>query len=151
MIKVMFICHGNICRSPMAQSIFTHLLKQQKLESNFIIDSSATSREETNNPPHIRTKKILEKNNIRLINHFSKRITKNEAKDFDYLICMDNNNIKNLKSIIEKCEYPKVSLLLSYANINRDIRDPWYTNYFGATFDDIYLGCAALLNNLTKK
>ncbi len=151
MVKVMFVCHGNICRSPMAQSIFSHLVKEKNLDSYFQIDSSATSREEISNPPHYGTINILKKNNIELIEHKAYQITKDIAKEYDYLICMDKNNIYNLKKIIDKSDYNKISLLLSYSGINRDIRDPWYTNNFKETYDDIYLGCTNLLNFIIKK
>lgn len=151
MVKVMFVCHGNICRSPMAQSIFSHLVKEKNLDSYFQIDSSATSREEISNPPHYGTINILKKNNIELIEHKAYQITKEKAKEYDYLICMDKNNVYNLKRIIDKSDYYKISLLLSYSDINRDIRDPWYTNNFKDTYDDILLGCTSLLNYLIKK
>ncbi len=150
MIKVMFICHGNICRSTMAQSVFSHIAHTNGMLSNFKIDSSATSREEINNPPHIGTKRILEKNNILLVKHRAKQITPFDAANFDYLICMDQNNIKNLKRIVNKDYHHKISLLLDYASLNRDIRDPWYTNNFNETFEDVYNGCTHLYQYLIK-
>lgn len=145
MHKIMFICHGNICRSTMAQSYFIHILKQNNLENKFIVDSSATSFEEIGQPPHRGTKMILKSNNIKLVNHKAKRITKIEADEFDYLICMDNNNISNLKRIIDKSNYHKISRLLEFANEKRDISDPWYTGNFDQTFNDVKKGCDALL------
>jgi len=151
MVKVMFVCHGNICRSPMAQSIFSHLVKEKSLDSYFQIESSATSREELSMPPHYGTVSVLKKHNIQIIEHKAYQITKEIAKEYDYLICMDKNNVYNLKKIIDKSDYNKISLLLSYSDITRDIRDPWYTNNFKETYDDIYLGCTTLLNFIVKK
>lgn len=146
----MFICHGNICRSPMAQSYFTHLVEKKSISHKFIIDSSATSREEISHYPHYGTKSILKENNVKLINHRAKQIIKKEADEFDYLICMDNYNIKNLKRIIDKKNYKKIHLLLDFANVDRNIADPWYTNDFQLTFDDVKLGCDNLLDYLLK-
>ncbi|MGD1822614.1 MAG: low molecular weight protein-tyrosine-phosphatase [Pleomorphochaeta sp.] len=150
MIKIMFICHGNICRSTMAQSYFSHLLKQESLDSLFVIDSSATSREEIGNKPHYGTKQILSKKGVKLIDHRSKQISKKEANDFDLLVCMDKNNIYNLQRIIDKPNYNKINLLLDYANINRDIADPWYTGNFELTYQDVKIGCESLLKHIKK-
>ncbi len=148
MINIMFICHGNICRSTMAQSYFTHLVNSEGLEDKFIIDSSATSREEIGNPPHYGTRDILKKNNIKLIKHHAKQITSKEAGEANYLICMDSNNIRNLKRIIKKDDFFKISLLLDYTSLNRDIADPWYSGNFEQTFQDIKMGCQELLKHI---
>ncbi|MGD1819548.1 MAG: low molecular weight protein-tyrosine-phosphatase [Pleomorphochaeta sp.] len=150
MIKIMFICHGNICRSPMAQSYFFHLVQEKGLSDKFLIESSATSREELSNPPHYGTREVLSRHNIKLIKHYSKLITKAEADEFDYLICMDQNNISNLKRLIDKRNYDKIYLLLEFAKINRSISDPWYTGNFNQTYDDVKLGCEALLDYLIE-
>lgn len=148
MINIMFICHGNICRSTMAESYFSYLVSKEGLSEKFIIDSSATSREEIGNPPHYGTREILSKNNIKLVDHRAKQITKKEAEKSDFLICMDDNNIRNLKRIINKNDYNKISLLLNFASLNRDIADPWYTGNFNLTFNDIEKGCKALLKHI---
>lgn len=150
MIKVMFICHGNICRSTMAQSVFSHIVNTNAMSSKFLIDSSATSREEIGNPPHIGTKRILEKNNIKLVDHRAKQITNSDASNFDYLICMDQNNVHNLKRLINRDYHHKISLLLDYPSLYRDIRDPWYTNNFHETYFDVHTGCTHLYDYLIK-
>lgn len=145
MIKIMFICHGNICRSTMCESVFTYLVEKENLESFYKIDSSGTSYEEIGNDVYYKTKNVLSKNNIKVVPHKAKRITKEEAEEYDYLICMDNNNIRNLKRIIDEKDYNKVSLLCSY-----EIDDPWYTNNFDKTFNSVLQGCKDLLS-ITKK
>jgi len=134
----------------MAQSYFTHLVTLEDIAEKFVIDSSATSREEIGNPPHYGTREILKKNNIKLIKHHSKQISAKEGSEADYLICMDNNNIRNLKRIINKEDFKKISLLLDYTNLNRDIADPWYSGNFEQTYQDIKIGCEELLKHIKK-
>lgn len=150
MIKINFICHGNICRSTMAESVMRELVKKANVDELFQISSSATSREEIGNSIHWGTIEVLKKNNIPIIPHRAIQITKEAANDCDLLICMDNNNIHNLKKIISSYDYHKISLLLEYANLNRDIKDPWYTGNFDETFSDVLLGCQCLLKSLIK-
>lgn len=150
MIKINFICHGNICRSTMAESVMSELVKNANVENLFQISSSATSREEIGNSIHWGTIEVLKKNNIPVIPHRAIQITKKTANDCDLLICMDNNNIHNLKRIISSSDYSKIRLLLNYANLNRDIKDPWYTGNFDETFSDVLLGCQSLLKSLIK-
>lgn len=151
MIKINFICHGNICRSTMAESVMTHLIKQNGLENKFNIKSSATSCEEIGNPPHQGTQTILKKNNIKVIDHRATQITKEDAKMADFLVCMDSNNINNLKKIINKEDQRKISLLLSWANEERAIADPWYTLNYETTFEDVYKGCYSFLEYLKNQ
>lgn len=132
----------------MAESIMTHLIKLNGLYDKFIITSSATSREEIGNPPHFGTISVLKKHNIDLVPHVAKQITKFDARRANYLIVMDENNVFNLKRIINKEDYYKINLLLSFANISRYISDPWYTGNFEQTYDDVFLGCSSLLEYL---
>ena len=150
MIKILFVCHGNICRSTMAQSVFAHMVAQRGLADKFIIDSAATSREEIGNPPHYGTAHKLRQENIPLIPHKARQVTMDDYKNFDYLICMDRNNIRNLRAMVNNDPLGKVSKFLSFAGIDRDIADPWYTGDFDETYDDICIGCRAFLDHLRK-
>ena len=151
MIKVLFICHGNICRSPMCQSIFTHMVKEQNLTNHFKIDSAATSREEIGNPPHYGTAGKLRQVGIPLIPHRAEQMTKADYAAYDYLIGMDSWNIRNMLSIVgNKDPEGKVKLLLDYSDNPRDIADPWYTRDFESTYRDVVEGCEGFLAYLEK-
>ena len=150
MIKVLFICHGNICRSTMAQSVFAHMVSQEGISDSFVIDSAATSREEIGNPPHYGTAAKLREVNIPLIPHRARQVTQSDYREFDYLICMDRNNIRNLRAMVNNDPQGKICKFLSFASLDRDIADPWYTGNFDETYDDICIGCRAFLDHLRK-
>lgn len=150
MIKVLFVCHGNICRSPLAQSIFQYLVDKQGLHDGFIIDSAATSREEIGNPPHYGTKTILKEKNIPLQHHYARQLTINDGNTFDYLIGMDQRNVENICKMVPHST-AKIMRLLDLSNQARDIADPWYTGNFDITFDDVMEGCQLLLEYLLNK
>lgn len=148
MIKVLFVCHGNICRSPMAEFLFKDLVKKKKLEDKFYIESCATSSEELGNGVHYGTRRILSQLGIDCSKKKARKITQRDFYEFDYIIAMDNNNLRWLREFQGN---EKVTLLLSYANINRDVKDPWYTGNFEETYDDICIGLAAFLDYLKKE
>lgn len=148
MIKILFVCHGNICRSTMAQSVFAHLVHQRGLADRFVIDSAATSREEIGNPPHRGTAHKLRQENIPLIPHRARQVTQADYDNFDYLICMDRNNVRNLRAMLGGDPQSKLYKFLSYAGIDRDIADPWYTGDFDETFEDVLTASHALLEYL---
>lgn len=150
MIKVLFICHGNICRSPMAQSVLTHLITQSNLTTQFQIDSAATSREEIGNPPHHGTVAKLRQMGIPLIPHRAIQMTKQDYEAYDYLIGMDTANIRNMLRIAGGDPEQKIYKLLSFADSGRDIADPWYTGNFDETYEDILEGCTAFLKKVQK-
>ena len=137
MIKVLFICHGNICRSTMAEYVMKHLVKQSGIESDFFIDSAGTSNEEHGNPVHRGTQKKLRKEGIPCGNHRARKMCREEYAAFDYIICMERYNIQNIMRIIGNDPEHKVQRLLDYTNRPRDIADPWYTGNFDETFDDV--------------
>lgn len=151
MIKVMFICHGNICRSPMAEFIFKDLVKKAGLQDNFSIVSRATSREEIGNPVHPGTIRILNRLNIDCRNKRAQQITLDEFINYDYLIPMDYNNINNLNWMFKASPKHPIKRLLAYCGNDKDIADPWYTGDFETTYQEINEGCQALLLHLQDK
>ena len=151
MTKILFICHGNICRSTMAEMVFKDMVRKEHLEDFFVIDSMATSREELGNPVHPGTRRKLAQVGIPCSGHRATQITKKDYDRFDYLIVMDHNNIRNLMRIIGEDPEQKVSMLLDYAGREGEsIADPWYTGNFDLTYDDVYEGCKGLLDYLKQ-
>ena len=140
MIKVLFVCHGNICRSPMAEYLFKYYVKKMHKENEFYIESAATSNEEIGNHIHYGTKKVLDKYNIDASDKRARRVISSDYDKFDFIIIMDKNNLYNIKRIIPSDPKSKIHLFLEYANLDRDISDPWYTGDFSKTESDINLG-----------
>ena len=147
-IKILFVCHGNICRSTMAESVLTHMVKQRHIDHLFEINSAATSREEIGNPPHHGTVNKLRQVGIPLIPHRAVQMTKSDYEKYDYLIGMDDWNIRNMLRIAGSDPDHKIRKLLSFTDSERDIADPWYTGNFDETYDDIIEGCEAFLRSL---
>ncbi len=148
MPRIMFVCHGNICRSPMAEFIMKDLTKN---DSNFHIASSATSREEIGNSIYSPAKKILNMHHITYTNHYARQLEASDYDKYDYIIIMDTNNEYNIKRIIKSDPEHKIRKLLSFIGSDADVSDPWYTNEFEKCFQDIYKGCVGLLDYLNKK
>ena len=149
-IKVLFICHGNICRSTMAQSVMTHLVKEAHVEHLFEIESAATSREEIGNSPHYGTVNELKYRGIPVVPHRAVQMTKADYAYYDYLIGMDTANIRNMNRIAEGDPEGKIYKLLSFAGEGGDVADPWYTGDFATTYRDVLRGCQALLKVLLE-
>ena len=146
MIKVLFVCHGNICRSTMAQYVFQNLINRHGLIDQFYIDSAATSREEIGNPVHHGTRRKLKEVGIPCGDHRARQLEKREYDEFDYLIGMDSMNIRNMMRILGGDPKGKVSKLLDFTErTGQDIADPWYTGDFDTTYRDVREGCEALL------
>lgn len=148
MIKIIFICHGNICRSPMAEYVLKDMVEKLEIADNFYIDSAATSTEEIGNGVHRGTRQKLTEMNILCGNHRARQITKNDYDEYDYLIGMDSANIRNIGRIVGFDREKKVYKLLDFTNRQGDIADPWYTGNFDITYDDIVEGCEGLLRSL---
>lgn len=148
MIKVLFICHGNICRSTMAESVMTYLVKKAGLDKSIYINSAATSREEIGNPPHYGTVNKLQQVGIPVVPHRAVQMTKSDYDEYDYLIGMDTYNIRNMTRIAGGDRKEKIYKLLTFANSGRDIADPWYTGNFDETYNDVMEGCTALLQHI---
>ncbi len=151
MIKVLFVCHGNICRSTMAQSVFTCFIEQAGLEDEFLINSAATSREEIGSPPHHGTIRKLRDEGIPLIPHRAVQMTRQDYPEYDYLIGMDRANIRNMERIAGGDPQKKIFKLLYFSGEDRDVADPWYTGDFDAAFRDITAGCRGLLRYIRDK
>ena len=148
MIKVLFICHGNICRSTLAESLFTHMVKQKGIEDMFYINSAATSREEIGNGPHYGTVKKLREMGVPVVPHRAVQMTKQDYEVYDYLIGMDTWNIRNMLRICGGEPQGKISRLLDWTAQPGDVADPWYTGDFDATLRDVKAGCSALLERI---
>lgn len=151
MIKVLFVCHGNICRSTMAEFVFKDMVTKAGIVADFHIDSAATSREEIGNDTDPRTKRKLTEMGVPFTKRRAKQMTKADYKEFDYIIAMDDNNIRNMMRIIGSDPDGKVYKLLEFAGKNEDIADPWYTGNFDETWNDVLEGCTALLDKLKLK
>lgn len=147
-IKVLFICHGNICRSTMAQSVMTHLVSERHLSHAIFVDSAATSTEEIGNPPHHGTVRKLQQVGIPVVQHKARQMQKSDYEKYDYLIGMDDWNIRNMNRIAGGDPENKICKLLEFAGSDRDIADPWYTGNFDETYEDVTEGCEALLQYL---
>ncbi len=150
MINVLFVCHGNICRSPMAEFIMKDIIKKNHLEDKFYIASAATSREEIGNPVHYGTKKILDGLGISAKGKTAVQMTKEDYKNYDYLIGMDDFNIQNMLRITGGDNAHKIFKLPEFADSSKDIADPWYTGDFETTYRDIQKGCDGLFAYLQK-
>lgn len=152
MIKILFICHGNICRSTMAEYVMKYLIIQEGLSDEFYIDSAATSREEIGNGVHRGTRDKLKEVGIPCGNHRARQMTIRDYEEFDYIIGMDTWNIRNIMHIIGTDAKRKVSMLLDYTDRGgMDIADPWYTGNFDKTYEDVLEGCSGLLKFLREK
>lgn len=150
MIRVAFVCWGNICRSTLSESVFTYKVKELGLEELFTIDSFATSREEIGNPPHRGTVNKLREVGIPLVPHRAKQISLEDYDKFDYIIGMDEVNIKYLNRMLKNDPDGKIYKFLSFSGSGRDIADPWYTGDFDETYQDVIEGCEGFLKHLTK-
>lgn len=149
MPKILFICHGNICRSPMAEYVFRDLAEKRGVSERFSAASRATSTEELGNPVHRGTAKKLAEHGISAAAHRAEQLTKSDYGKYDLLICMDGANVRNTLRIVGADREGKVHKLLEYAGEGGDIADPWYTGNFDETYDDVLRGCTALLDALT--
>lgn len=148
MIKILFLCHGNICRSPMAEFMMKDMVRKAGFTANFYIESAATSREEIGNDTHRGTKAKLRELGIPFTPRKARQVTLDDYDDFDYLIVMDQENIRGLRRIIKDDPDEKIYKLLDFAGEDRDIADPWYTGNFDQTYDDILAGLRGLLREL---
>lgn len=150
MTKVLFVCLGNICRSPMAEFVFKDMVKKRGMESQFTIASAATSNEEIGNPVHHGTRNKLKEEGISSAGKTAVQLRRSDYSKYDYLLAMDTGNLNNMRIILGGDPKNKVSRLLDYAERPRDIADPWYTGNFDVTYSDVLEGCEAFLEYLLK-
>lgn len=148
MNKIIFVCHGNICRSTMAEFVMKDMVTKAGLKDNFEIISRATNRDEIGNDTHYGTKAKLSELKIPFTKRAAKQITRKEYDEYDYIIIMDENNRRNLMKIIKEDDQSKVIKGLTLIGEDRDVRDPWYTGNFDETYADVERICKALLKKL---
>lgn len=152
MIKIMFVCHGNICRSPMAEFILKKMVKEKGKEKDFVIASCATSTEEiwngVGNPVYPPAQRELKKHGISCGNKRAVQLTKSDYNKYDFLICMDENNRRNMLRILSSDPENKIRKLMDFTSRPGNVADPWYSGDFETAYNDIYEGCEGLLKEL---
>ena len=147
MIRILFVCHGNICRSPMAEFVMKKLVADAGLSDEFAIESAATSSEELGNPVYPPARRKLAEHGISCQGKTARRMTRADYDRFDLLIGMDEANLRNMTRIAGGDPEGKIRLLLDYAGRHDEVADPWYTGNFQATWNDVLEGCTALLQS----
>ncbi|HEY4553960.1 MAG TPA: low molecular weight protein-tyrosine-phosphatase [Bacillaceae bacterium] len=145
MVKVLFVCLGNICRSPMAEALFRDMVKREGLNSKIEVDSAGTGSWHIGSPPHKGTLKILDKYQIASEGLVARSFKKEDAEDFDYIIGMDESNLVNMRDILGKPDHPKILRLLDLTDQKKDVPDPYLTGDFEETYELVTAGCRALL------
>ncbi len=146
--RILFICHGNICRSTMAESVMTELVHRAGRGAEFLIDSAATSTEEIGNPPHRGTVEKLKQEGVPLVPHRARQVKAAEYEAWDHIVYMDAENARGLRRIFKADPEQKVMRLLDWTSRPDDVADPWYTGNFDATYRDVLAGCKAMLEKL---
>ena len=148
MVKILFVCHGNICRSPMAEFVMKDLVEKAGLAEQFEIASAATSTEEIGNPVYPPARRKLAEHGISCAGKTARQLRKKDYDHYDYLIGMDQYNLRNMRRICGEDTEGKMSLLMEHVGVRRDVADPWYTDDFETTWQDVLMGCQALLEKL---
>lgn len=144
MYRIMFVCHGNICRSPMAEFIFKDIIKRENKEKEYLVQSSATSNEEIGSPVHRGTKRKLAEYGISCDGKYAVRLKESDYNHYDMFVGMDSYNVINMLRIFGKDKNKKIHTMLEFTGSDRDVADPWYTGDFDKTYEDIKAGCEAL-------
>lgn len=150
-IRILFVCHGNICRSPMAEFVMKDMARKQRLDGVIEAESAATSTEELGNPVHPGTRRKLGEHGIGCQGKTARQITRQDYRDFDLIVGMDDWNMRKLLRFFPNDPEGKICKLLSFCGESSDVADPWYTGDFETTWQDVSRGCAALLAQLKKE
>ncbi len=150
MIKVMFVCHGNICRSPMAEFIFKSLIEKEGIADAFQVASSAVSFEEIGNPVYPPTREMLSRHGISCAGKRAAHFEYEDYKEYDYILVMDSSNMRNILRITRGENDGRIKLLMSYTGVDASVCDPWYSGDFTTAYNYIYEGCTALLEHIKK-
>ena len=148
--KILFVCHGNICRSPMAEFVMKHLVEEKGLQDQFEIASAATSTEEIGNPVYPPARSKLAEHGIGCQGKTARQMTMDDYHHYDYVIVMDRNNVRNLHRLLGGDPDQKITLLMDYTRRPGQVADPWYTGDFEATWIDVLEGCEGLLESIMK-
>ena len=151
MIKVLFVCHGNICRSVMCEFILKKMVADRGLSDKIYVESAATSREEIGNDMYPPAKRKLDKEGVPYTRHAARQVRPSDYEQFDLILCMEQYNLRNIARILPSDPEDKIHLLLDYTDSPRDIADPWYTGNFDRTYDDLVEGCEALLQHICEE
>ena len=151
MIKILFVCHGNICRSPMAEFVMKDLVRKAGLETRFVIESKAARRDELGNDTHYGTRAKLRQMGIPFAKRRATLLSKADYAAYDYLVAMDAENVHDMLRLFGGDPNGKIYKLLRFADEDRDVADPWYTGNFDETYEDVLKGCTALLRMIGKK
>lgn len=149
MHRILFVCHGNICRSPMAEFVMKDLVRKKGLEHDFEIASCATSNEEIGNDIYPPVKRVLDKHGISYERRKARRMTSDDYRHYDMIVCMDRQNMRNMRPFVGNDPDNKVSMMLAHIDEDRDVDDPWYTGDFERTFRELFEACGAILEELS--
>ena len=151
MIKILFVCHGNICRSPMAEFVMKDMVRKAGLENRFVIESKAARRDELGNDTHYGTRAKLRQMGVPFAKRRATLLDRSDYDAYDYLIGMDEENMRDMLRLFGGDPNGKIYKLLRFADEDRDVADPWYTGNFDETYEDVLKGCTALLRMIGKK
>lgn len=148
MVRVLFVCLGNICRSPMAEAVMRDLVKKHGLEDKIVVDSAGTSSWHIGEPPHYGTRNKLAEFGISTEGMKARQLQKKDFEEFDYIIGMDESNIRNIRTMLNQPSHEKIFRFLDLTDHKKDVPDPYYTGDFQETYDLVVDGCEALLNKI---
>ena len=148
MTRILFVCHGNICRSPMAEFVMKDLVEKAGRSDDFFIESAAVSAEELGNPVYPPARRELAVHGISCAGKTARQMTRADYDHFDFLVCMDTSNLRRMERICGGDPQGKLSRLLDHTSRPGDVADPWYTGDFSATWQDVVGGCTALLEKI---